>query len=55
MKLQTRERAGREPALVFLHEGLGSVELWREFPDRLHAATGRRTFLYSRAGHGWWR
>ena len=42
-----------EPALVFLHEGLGSIELWRDFPGRVHAATGRRVFLYSRAGHGW--
>ncbi|MBE2316199.1 alpha/beta fold hydrolase [Solirubrobacter sp. CPCC 204708] len=53
MKLETKELAGTEPALVFLHEGLGSVELWRDFPDRVHAATGRRVFLYSRAGHGW--
>jgi pimeloyl-ACP methyl ester carboxylesterase len=53
VNLETREIEGREPTLVFLHEGLGSVELWREFPDRVHAATGRRVFLYSRAGHGW--
>jgi pimeloyl-ACP methyl ester carboxylesterase len=52
MKLETREIAGAEPALVFLHEGLGSVTLWREFPERLAAATGRRALLYSRAGHG---
>jgi pimeloyl-ACP methyl ester carboxylesterase len=41
------------PALVFLHEGLGSVALWRDFPARLAAATGRRAFVYSRLGHGW--
>lgn len=29
-------------ALVLLHEGLGSVGLWRDFPQALHAATGRR-------------
>lgn len=52
MKLETRELPGSEPALVFLHEGLGSVALWRDFPDRVHAATGRRAFIYSRAGHG---
>lgn len=51
--LETKELPGSEPALVFLHEGLGSVELWRDFPARVHAATGRRVFLYSRAGHGW--
>ena len=37
---------------MFLHEGLGSVALWRDFPARLAAATGRRALLYSRAGHG---
>jgi pimeloyl-ACP methyl ester carboxylesterase len=52
VELESREIAGAEPALVFLHEGLGSVGLWREFPERLAAATGRRALLYSRAGHG---
>jgi pimeloyl-ACP methyl ester carboxylesterase len=41
-----------EPALVLLHEGLGSVGLWRDFPERLHAATGRRVVAFSRFGHG---
>jgi pimeloyl-ACP methyl ester carboxylesterase len=50
--LELRELSGDEPALVFLHEGLGSVELWREFPDRLATDTGRRALIYSRAGHG---
>jgi pimeloyl-ACP methyl ester carboxylesterase len=50
--LETSELEGDEPALVFLHEGLGSVALWRDFPERVAAATGRRVFLYSRAGHG---
>jgi len=40
------------PTLVFLHEGLGSVGLWRDFPDRLAEATGRPAFVYSRAGYG---
>lgn len=53
MRLETRELPGAEPALVFLHEGLGSIELWRDFPERVAQATGRRAFLYSRAGHGW--
>jgi pimeloyl-ACP methyl ester carboxylesterase len=43
--------AGRPP-LVFLHEGLGSVELWRDFPDRVAAATGCGALIYSRWGHG---
>jgi pimeloyl-ACP methyl ester carboxylesterase/ribosomal protein S18 acetylase RimI-like enzyme len=41
-----------EPALVLLHEGLGSVGLWRGFPERLADATGRRTVAFSRFGHG---
>jgi pimeloyl-ACP methyl ester carboxylesterase len=40
------------PALVFLHEGLGSVGLWRDFPARVAQATGRRALVYSRFGHG---
>jgi pimeloyl-ACP methyl ester carboxylesterase/GNAT superfamily N-acetyltransferase len=40
------------PALVLLHEGLGSVGLWRGFPQRLADATGRRTVAFSRFGHG---
>ena len=52
MKLETQEIPGAEPALVFLHEGLGSVALWRDFPARLAEATGRRALIYSRAGHG---
>ena len=40
------------PALVFLHEGLGSVSLWKDFPDRLAAETGCGALIYSRAGYG---
>jgi pimeloyl-ACP methyl ester carboxylesterase len=40
------------PTLVLLHEGLGSVGLWGDFPDRLAAATGAGVFAYSRAGYG---
>ena len=40
------------PTLVLLHEGLGSVGLWGEFPDQLAAATGLGVFAYSRAGYG---
>ena len=39
-------------ALVLLHEGLGSVGLWRGFPQALHEATGRRVLAFSRFGHG---
>lgn len=40
------------PTLVFLHEGLGSIGLWRDFPDRVAAATGCGALLYSRHGFG---
>jgi pimeloyl-ACP methyl ester carboxylesterase len=40
------------PTLVFLHEGLGCVSLWRDFPARLAAATGCGALVYSRAGYG---
>jgi pimeloyl-ACP methyl ester carboxylesterase len=40
------------PLVVFLHEGLGSVSMWRDFPDRLRAAAGCRGFVYSRPGYG---
>lgn len=40
------------PTLVFLHEGLGCVSLWRDFPARLADATGCGALVYSRAGYG---
>ncbi|WP_029008531.1 alpha/beta fold hydrolase [Azospirillum halopraeferens] len=40
------------PTLVFLHEGLGSVSLWRDFPDKVAAGTGCPVLIYGRAGHG---
>ena len=40
------------PTLVLLHEGLGCVALWRDFPEQLAAATGCGVFLYSRLGYG---
>jgi len=40
------------PTLVFLHEGLGSVALWRDFPRKVADATKRPALIYSRAGYG---
>jgi pimeloyl-ACP methyl ester carboxylesterase len=40
------------PVLVFLHEGLGSVGLWKNFPKELAAATGCSAVVYSRYGNG---
>lgn len=40
------------PTLVFLHEGLGCVSTWRDFPARAAEATGCGALVYSRAGYG---
>jgi pimeloyl-ACP methyl ester carboxylesterase len=40
------------PTLVLLHEGLGSVALWKDFPPRLAERTGCGVFAYSRRGYG---
>ena len=40
------------PTLVFLHEGLGSVALWKEFPDTLCQRLQMRGLVYSRPGYG---
>jgi pimeloyl-ACP methyl ester carboxylesterase len=54
LPLETLDLPGARdaPALVLLHEGLGSVGLWRGLPDQLNVATGRRTIAFSRFGHG---
>ncbi|OWT61824.1 alpha/beta fold hydrolase [Candidimonas nitroreducens] len=40
------------PLLVFLHEGLGSVSMWKDFPARACAALGCRGLVFSRYGYG---
>jgi pimeloyl-ACP methyl ester carboxylesterase len=40
------------PLLVFLHEGLGSASMWKDFPAQLCAAGGYRGLVYSRTGYG---
>lgn len=40
------------PLIVFLHEGLGSVSMWRDFPQRLCDAAACRGLVYSRPGYG---
>ena len=42
----------RAPTLVLLHEGLGCLALWRDFPKALSEATGLGVFAYSRSGYG---
>jgi pimeloyl-ACP methyl ester carboxylesterase len=45
-------KAKPKTTLVFLHEGLGSTSLWRDFPVKLAEATGCRAFVFSRFGYG---
>lgn len=45
-------RPDHSPTIVMLHEGLGCVGMWGDFPDKLAAATGAGIFVYSRAGYG---
>ena len=44
--------AADAPLLVFLHEGLGSRAMWKDFPAQLCAAGGYRGLVYSRPGYG---
>jgi pimeloyl-ACP methyl ester carboxylesterase len=44
--------AAGKPPLVFLHEGLGSIRQWRDFPQQVAQATGCRALVYSRYGYG---
>jgi len=54
-KLETLLIAARDankPTIVMLHEGLGSIALWKDFPHRLAERTGCGVLVYSRYGHG---
>lgn len=42
----------KSPLIIFLHEGLGSLDMWRDFPQRLCDAAGCRGLVYSRPGYG---
>lgn len=44
--------ASATPPLVFLHEGLGSIAMWRDFPERLCGEHGLRGLVFSRYGYG---
>jgi pimeloyl-ACP methyl ester carboxylesterase len=45
-------QASPHPVVIFLHEGLGSVAQWRDFPERFCRANGLRGLVYSRPGYG---
>jgi pimeloyl-ACP methyl ester carboxylesterase len=51
--VQPNNDARTRPPLVFLHDGLGSADLWRDFPDVIRETAGNPGMLvYSRSGHG---
>jgi pimeloyl-ACP methyl ester carboxylesterase len=43
---------GANTTVVMLHEGLGSIAMWKDFPERVAEATGCGVLVYSRYGHG---
>jgi len=51
-RLRLREEPAGTPTLVFLHEGLGSIRQWRDFPQALAEELGLPTMLYDRFGYG---
>lgn len=54
-RLEVQRIAGASPdapTLVFLHEGLGSISMWRDFPHKATEATGCAAVVYSRRGYG---
>jgi pimeloyl-ACP methyl ester carboxylesterase len=51
-ELEVLDLPGGAAEVVLLHEGLGSVGLWRGLPERLHDETGARVVAFSRFGHG---
>ena len=44
--------ADNKPVLVFLHEGLGCIELWKDFPQKLSSALGLHAIVFDRQGYG---
>jgi pimeloyl-ACP methyl ester carboxylesterase len=51
-RLEVRRWPGRPLPILMLHEGLGSVSMWRDFPEQLAAATGHEVICWSRQGYG---
>jgi pimeloyl-ACP methyl ester carboxylesterase len=43
---------GIAPTIVLIHDALGSIAQWKDFPEKLCSLTGLNVFLYDRFGHG---
>ncbi len=50
--LDPRQHVPGRPVIVFLHEGLGSLAMWKTFPQAVADATGCQAMVYSRWGYG---
>jgi pimeloyl-ACP methyl ester carboxylesterase len=51
-KIYNQRHLNQKPLLVFLHEGLGSIEQWKDFPEKVSIKTNLPVLVYDRAGHG---
>jgi pimeloyl-ACP methyl ester carboxylesterase len=52
LRLQPSFPLVSDSVIVMLHEGLGSISLWRDFPQQVAEATGHEVLVYSRYGYG---
>ena len=52
VRLQSKKPIAQTPTIVMLHDGLGSIALWLDFPQQVSDVTGCEVLLYSRYGYG---
>ena len=52
LRLHANKPKPQTPIIVMLHEGLGSIAMWRDFPQQVADATGCELLVYSRYGYG---
>ncbi|WP_332672087.1 alpha/beta fold hydrolase [Aromatoleum sp.] len=52
VRLRSAHPRDGAPSIVFLHEGLGSLAMWKDFPQKVADATGCEAVVFSRAGYG---
>lgn len=52
LEIEWYEGVDKGPTLILLHEGLGCIEMWRDFPKKLSDAAGLSVLVYSRQGYG---
>lgn len=52
LKIDLIEASADRPTIIFLHHSLGSIDIWRDFPAKLGAATNCNVLVYDRQGYG---